>query len=63
MILQLKKERKITSIVVTHDIDGAKSFSDRLILMNEGKILVEGTFDDLKKSRNKFVVQFLNGGS
>jgi phospholipid/cholesterol/gamma-HCH transport system ATP-binding protein len=59
----LKKERKITSVVVTHDIDGAKSFSDRLVLMNEGKILAEGTFEDLKKSRDTFVMQFLNGSS
>src|SRR5258708_37939540 len=36
LISQLQKERKITSIVVTHDIHGAKSFCDRLVLMREG---------------------------
>ena len=63
LISQLKEERKITSIVVTHDVHGAKAFSDRLALMNEGKILIEGTFGDLKKSRDPFVVQFLRNGS
>jgi len=63
LISELKEKRKITSIVVTHDIHGAKAFSDRLVLMNEGKIVIEGTFGELKKSRDPFVVQFLRNGS
>ena len=63
LISQLKDERKITSIVVTHDIHGAKAFSDRLVVMNEGKIVIEGTFGELKKSRDPFLVQFLRNGS
>lgn len=59
LIVQLKKRRKITSVVVTHDIRGAKTFSDRLALMDQGNIVAEGTFEDLQKSRDKFVVQFL----
>ena len=63
LIVDLKKERKITSLVVTHDIHGAKAFSDRLVLMHEGNILVEGTFAELRKSRDPFVVQFLREDS
>jgi len=63
LILQLQEQRQVTSVVVTHDIHGAKTFSDRLVVMNEGKILIEGTFGDLKKSRDPFVVQFLRNGS
>jgi phospholipid/cholesterol/gamma-HCH transport system ATP-binding protein len=59
LISDLKQKREITSIVVTHDVHGAKAFSDRLVLLNEGHILAEGTFPDLKKSRDKFVAQFL----
>jgi len=62
LISKLKKEHQTTSVVVTHDIHAAKSFSDRFVLMNEGKILIDGAFEDLKKSRDQFVVQFLNGG-
>jgi phospholipid/cholesterol/gamma-HCH transport system ATP-binding protein len=57
----LQKERHITSVVVTHDIRGARTVSDRLALMREGEILIQGTFDDLQKSRDPFVVQFLRG--
>jgi phospholipid/cholesterol/gamma-HCH transport system ATP-binding protein len=61
LILRLQKERHIASVVVTHDIHGARAISDRLALMRDGQILIEGTFADLQKSRDPFVVQFLNG--
>jgi phospholipid/cholesterol/gamma-HCH transport system ATP-binding protein len=63
LISQLQKERKMTSIVVTHDVHGAKSFCDRLVLMREGEVLVDGTFGDLEKSRDPFVVQFLRNAA
>jgi ABC-type transporter Mla maintaining outer membrane lipid asymmetry ATPase subunit MlaF len=47
--------------VVTHDIQGARTVSNRLALLRDGQILIQGTFDDLQKSRDPFVVQFLKG--
>ena len=61
LILRLQKERNMTSIVVTHDIHGAQAISNRLALMRDGQILIEGTFEDLEKSRDTFVTQFLSG--
>jgi len=61
LILRLQKERPLASVVVTHDIHGARAVSDRLALLRDGEILIEGTFEDLRKSRDPFVVQFLNG--
>jgi ABC-type transporter Mla maintaining outer membrane lipid asymmetry ATPase subunit MlaF len=46
---------------VTHDIHGARAVSDRLALLRDGEILIEGTFADLQKSRDPFVLQFLHG--
>jgi phospholipid/cholesterol/gamma-HCH transport system ATP-binding protein len=59
LILKLQKERNTASIVVTHDLHGAKAVSDRLALLHEGDILIEGSFDDLRKSKDEFVSQFL----
>lgn len=59
LITRLKEERQLTSVVVTHDIHGARAFADRLILMNEGTVLMEGSFEELRASRDPFVVQFL----
>jgi phospholipid/cholesterol/gamma-HCH transport system ATP-binding protein len=62
LISDLKERRKITSVVVTHDVRGARSFADRLILLHEGRILNEGTFDELRRSSNQFVSQFIAAG-
>lgn len=59
LIVEQQKQRNITSIVVTHEIHSAKIFADRFVLMNEGEILADGAFDDLRKSRNTFVAEFL----
>jgi len=61
LILRLQKERHMASVIVTHDIHGAQAVSNRLALMRDGQILIEGTFADLQKSRDPFVMQFLNG--
>jgi phospholipid/cholesterol/gamma-HCH transport system ATP-binding protein len=61
LILRLQKERQMTSVVVTHDIHSARAVSNRLALMRDGQVLIEGTFEELKKSRDPFVLQFLHG--
>jgi phospholipid/cholesterol/gamma-HCH transport system ATP-binding protein len=63
LIVQLKQQRKMTAVVVTHDIRGAKTFADRLVLLHEGKIRAEGAYADLQKSREGFVAQFFNDGA
>jgi phospholipid/cholesterol/gamma-HCH transport system ATP-binding protein len=63
LILELKEKRKMTAIVVTHDIRGAKVFSDRMVLIHEGNILAEGPLADLQKSKHPFVIQFLKDSS
>ena len=49
----------MTSVVVTHDMHAAKKFSDRMVMLNEGTIRAEGTFEALERSKDDFVVQYL----
>ena len=49
----------MASIVVTHDLHSAKTIADRLALLHEWKVLIEGTFNELEKSDNEFVSEFL----
>jgi phospholipid/cholesterol/gamma-HCH transport system ATP-binding protein len=60
LIQKLRDERHTTSIVVTHDMHAAHHFSDRLVMLKEGNVLIEGTFSDLQKSKDPFVTQFLS---
>ncbi len=63
LIVDLKKQRGLTAVVVTHDIRGARTFADRIVLLNEGKIVAEGDLAELQKSKNEFVSQFFREGS
>src|SRR6266705_4046507 len=63
LIVDLKKQRHMTAVVVTHDIRGARAFADRVVLLHEGKILAEGRFAELRNSRDEFVAQFVGYGS
>ena len=59
LIVDLKRKRSITVVVVTHDVRGTRSFADRIVLMDKGNIVAEGTFADLQASGDSFVHQFL----
>jgi phospholipid/cholesterol/gamma-HCH transport system ATP-binding protein len=59
LIAKLREERKTTCLVVTHDFISERKLSDRLIVLNEGKICAEGTFQDLEASTDPFVAAFL----
>ena len=43
LVLKLQKEHHMASIVVTHDLHSAKTIADRLALLVEGKVVIEGT--------------------
>jgi len=60
LIQKQREERNVTSIVVTHDMHAAHHFSDRLVILKEGNILLTGTFEDFQKSQDPFVAQFLS---
>jgi phospholipid/cholesterol/gamma-HCH transport system ATP-binding protein len=60
LIQKQREERNVTSIVVTHDMHAAHHFSDRLVMLKEGNILLTGTFEDFQKSKDPFVAQFLS---
>jgi len=59
LMLKLKKERAMASVLVTHDVHGARTVADRAALINNGAIVAEGTFEELAKSADPFVSQFL----
>jgi phospholipid/cholesterol/gamma-HCH transport system ATP-binding protein len=59
LILKLQRERRMASIVVTHDLHSAKTIANRLALLDQGKVVIEGSFEDLQQSNIAFVKEFL----
>lgn len=58
LILKMQKKYKTTSIIITHDMECAEITADRVVVMNDGEYVAEGSFDDLKKSKDEFVQSF-----
>ena len=61
LILDLSKKLLITSVVVTHDMNSVFRIADRVAMLHQGKVLEVGTPDEIKKSGNPSVQQFISG--
>jgi len=59
LILKLQRERRMASIVVTHDLHSARTIANSLALLDQGKVVIEGKFEDLQQSHVAFVEKFL----
>lgn len=60
LILKLKRAFRMTIVVVTHELASAFLIADRMILIDQGNILVIGTPDELRSSQSPRVRQFLD---
>jgi phospholipid/cholesterol/gamma-HCH transport system ATP-binding protein len=58
LILKVQKEHKTSSIIITHDIECARITHDRIAVIDGGKVVEEGKYDDLVKSKNEVVKAF-----
>ena len=61
LIVKLSTELHITSIVVTHDLQSAYKVADRIVMLHDGKVLFEGTPDEVRNTSNATVRQFIEG--
>jgi len=63
LIIDLKERLKKTTVVVTHDMHSAFKIGDRICMLNEGKIIFDGTPEELLKSKIKEVKEFIQSSS
>jgi phospholipid/cholesterol/gamma-HCH transport system ATP-binding protein len=61
LIRTLQRELRITSVVVTHDIKSAYHVGDRIAMLHEGKIIYSGTPDEVRRTTNPVLRQFVEG--
>ena len=69
LILRVKERPRVTSVVVTHDMNTARKVADRIIMLyplfrlgqNESQIVFSGTPADLDRSRDPRIRQFVEG--
>jgi phospholipid/cholesterol/gamma-HCH transport system ATP-binding protein len=58
LVLLMQKKYKTTSIIITHDMACAKLTGNRIVILKEGVIHAEGTYEALEKSDDEWVRSF-----
>jgi phospholipid/cholesterol/gamma-HCH transport system ATP-binding protein len=58
LIRRIRETMGVTSLVVTHDIEGALAYADRIALLNAGKLAFIGTPDEFRRSERPIVMAF-----
>ncbi len=61
LIDRMKKELKVTSVIITHDMTSSYKVADRIAMLYGGKIIEIGTPEEIKRSENQVIQQFIHG--
>lgn len=61
LILKMKQELGVTSLVITHDMGSAYRVSDRIAMLYDGRVLEAGTPDEIRATENPIVRGFIEG--
>ncbi len=61
LIIDLKQRTGVTSVVVSHDMEGAFRVADRIAMLYRGRIIATGTPDEIRLSADPVVHQFITG--
>jgi phospholipid/cholesterol/gamma-HCH transport system ATP-binding protein len=61
LIVRMREKLDVTSIAITHDMVSAYQIADRIAMLYKGEIIEVGTPEQIKKSSNEIVHQFIHG--
>ena len=63
LIIDSVKKIGASALTITHDMASARKIADRIAMLYKGKIVWQGTVEELDKTDNPYVVQFVKGSS
>lgn len=61
LIIDLSHKLKVTSIVVTHDMNSAYKVADSIAMFYHGRVIAEGKPEEIRNTRHPVVKQFIHG--
>jgi phospholipid/cholesterol/gamma-HCH transport system ATP-binding protein len=60
LMIRMKQKYNISSITITHDMSCAKMTADRIIMLREGVVVAEGTYEELERSEDEWIRSFFH---
>ena len=61
LINETKELTRATTVIITHDMASAYKTADRIAMMHEGRIIFDGTAEQIRATENPYVQQFIQG--
>lgn len=61
LIRHLSDQLGVTSIVISHDLRSIFGIADRIAMLYKGKLIMDGTQQDFRESKDPIIDQFING--
>lgn len=61
LIIRMSEQLGVTSLVITHDMASAYRISDRIAMLYDGRVLQEGTPDEIRNTTHQVVRGFIEG--
>ncbi|MCH8525166.1 MAG: hypothetical protein LAT52_11505, partial [Balneolales bacterium] len=58
LINQIQEKYNTSSIIITHDIECARATADRMIMLKDGKVYMEGSLEDFETSSDELMQSF-----
>ncbi|MCS7041658.1 MAG: ATP-binding cassette domain-containing protein [Bryobacteraceae bacterium] len=59
LMLRLKEQLRLTSVVVTHDLDLMRRVADRVVVLHEGRVIYMGPVSEIERCSHPHVREFL----
>jgi phospholipid/cholesterol/gamma-HCH transport system ATP-binding protein len=63
LIKSLNNTLNLTSIIVSHDVHETSAIADYIYLISDGRVVDQGTPEQIKNSSSPWVAQFINGAA
>ncbi len=63
LIIKCSQELGATTLTITHDMHSARKIANKVAMLHEGRFIWQGSVDDLDKSNNPYVEQFIKGSA
>ncbi|MFQ5911961.1 MAG: ABC transporter ATP-binding protein [Nitrospinota bacterium] len=63
LIMEMQKELEVTSVIISHDIEGAFKIGDQIAMLHDGRIQACGTAEEIENSEDPVVRQFITGSA
>ena len=63
LIMRMQEELNVTSVVISHDIEGAFKIGDHIAMLHDGRIRASGTPEAIRNTEDPVVRQFITGSA